>query len=350
MNCDYLIVGQGLAGSSLAARLMGMGRKVKVIDDGQNISSWVAAGVFNPITGRRLVKTWKANTLFPSLLEFYQELEDSMGSQFLYERPVYRIFKTIEQQNEWMGKSSDPDYQMFIKDNFQKSGFPDWSYDPYGGVLLDQSGYLDVRSFLSSVRNHLDKTGSLISESFNYNELEIKSPGVIYRDLQAGKIVFCEGTGVMKNPYFNKLPFRPTKGEILEIELEETPDVILNKGVFMLPLDNKKCLVGSTYEVNEVNLETTQKGRDKLIEGLSDMLKRDYEIVGQRAGIRPATRDRRPILGSHPGNPDIVIFNGLGSKGVSLAPFFSSEMAQYLENGKELDAEISVTRFFRNLV
>ena len=118
----------------------------------------------------------------------------------------------------------------------------------------------------------------------------------------------------------------------------------------MLPLDPHKCLVGSTYEVNDVNLEPTVKGRKKLVEGLKDMLIRDYEITGHRVGIRPATIDRRPMLGTHPRIPNVAIFNGLGSKGVSLAPFFSNEMAQYLENGKELDAEISVTRFFRNLV
>ncbi len=54
---DFLIVGQGLAGSLLAWELMQRGAKVLIVDNGMPNASQVAAGLINPITGMRFAKT-----------------------------------------------------------------------------------------------------------------------------------------------------------------------------------------------------------------------------------------------------------------------------------------------------
>ncbi|HBA65740.1 MAG TPA: FAD-dependent oxidoreductase, partial [Methylococcaceae bacterium] len=57
MDIDFLIVGQGLAGSLLAFELIQRNAQVMVVDDGRENASEVAAGLINPVTGIRLVKS-----------------------------------------------------------------------------------------------------------------------------------------------------------------------------------------------------------------------------------------------------------------------------------------------------
>jgi len=80
MNLDYLIIGQGISGSLLAYHLIKYQKKILVIDDPKsNVSTSVAAGIYNPITGRRLVRTWNAHLLFPFLKKVYGELENILN-------------------------------------------------------------------------------------------------------------------------------------------------------------------------------------------------------------------------------------------------------------------------------
>ncbi|MFN8691857.1 MAG: FAD-dependent oxidoreductase, partial [Cyclobacteriaceae bacterium] len=111
---DYMVVGQGLAGSSLALHLAWAGRSVVVVDQpARNQSSSVAAGLFNPVTGKLLSKTWRADELFPYTFEFYQRAERTVGGTFFHPKPIYRPFLSIEEQNQWM--SAGPEWQPYLE-------------------------------------------------------------------------------------------------------------------------------------------------------------------------------------------------------------------------------------------
>jgi glycine/D-amino acid oxidase-like deaminating enzyme len=70
-----------------------------------------------------------------------------------------------------------------------------------------------------------------------------------------------------------------------------------------------------------------------------------YQIIGQEWGMRPTTADRRPVLGQHPEFNQLLVFNGLGTKGVSLAPYFSHTLVQWMEKGIPLHKAVDVTRY-----
>lgn len=53
-------------------------------------------------------------------------------------------------------------------------------------------------------------------------------------------------------------------------------------------------------------------------------MKIPYNVVEHKAGVRPSVSDRRPVLGPCKDYEQLVVFNGLGTKGVSLAPFFQN--------------------------
>ena len=75
MYVDYLIVGQGIAGTFLSYYLIRAGKKVIVIDEyNPATASRVASGIINPVTGRRVVTTWMIDELLPFAQNAYSEI------------------------------------------------------------------------------------------------------------------------------------------------------------------------------------------------------------------------------------------------------------------------------------
>ncbi len=344
MNVDFIIVGQGLAGTVLSYQLMKRGKEVLVIDNfDAPSSSEIAAGIFNPITGRKLVKTWQADVIFPNLLNFYKELQAFLNINILFEKPIYRPFFSIEQQNEWMGMSAEKQVDEFVAKVQSNNAYHQYVEDPYGGLELKSCGYVDIAKLLMTYRNYLEKTERLVPADFNANDgLSVK----LGKQLDDIPHIFCNGPTYSEEYPFAWLPFRRVKGEILIIEPEEDLPVIFNKGIFILPLENGKCKVGATYDWKDLTWESTSSARDNLVKKLDAMYKGKYRIVDQIAGVRPATLDRKPFIGRHPANKNWLIFNGFGTKGVSLMPFFSEKFCNNLLNNEELPNEVNISRYF----
>lgn len=343
---DYIIIGQGLAGSCLALQLIKQGKKILVFDEPQNNrASAVAAGLFNPVTGKFLKQAWIADKIYPYLFEFYQHAEKLLARKFFYPQPIYRPFINIEEQNEWMARSEEPHLKKFISTIFTQSAYGNQSNDPFGGILTTQSGYLDTNQFIQAVADLL-KSENALEESFDFGGLQIFDNKVTYKNNEARGVIFCDGFGIKANPFFNWVPIRLLKGETLTISLAENPDVIFNRGVYIVPTEGRsKFLVGATYNPDDLSEEITAQSRAELEEKLSDLIKIPFTINHQNWGMRVTTRDRKPVLGSHPEFKSLVIFNGLGTKGVSLAPYFSSVLAQWLEGRTEIPFEVNIERF-----
>lgn len=343
---DSIIVGQGLAGSCLAWQLLQRGKKVLVFDEPhKNKSTSVAAGLFNPISGKWMLKTWKADLIFPYLYDFYQGIEKQTGKSFFRPMPLYRPFPSIEEQNAWMGRSADPTLSNYVDQVFTSSMFGDQVNDPFGGLVLKNCGYVDTVVFTESIRKLLIAKDSYRQEEFKTEDMVVEQETITYSGVVASQIIFCNGVRAMENKYFRWLPFRPLKGETMDVQLEKNPDQIYNRGVYIVPeKDNGYCRVGATY--NRIASEgNSEEGMAELHQKLHELLILPYKTVSQHWGIRPAIDDRRVVLGSHPEHKNVLIFNGLGTKGVSLAPYFSNQLADWMEGKINLDKEVNINRY-----
>ena len=347
MRVDYLVVGAGIAGSVLARQLLEMGKRVMVIDEPSlSNSSKVAGGLYNPITGRKMVKTWNGDVLFEYLDGFYREWENDLDESFFYSIPIYRPFFSIEEQNEWMAKSIEPAYIPYIAGINQKPFCEDEVQNPYGGILLNKSGYLDTATLLKSFRAYLVKSGLLLESQFNPNKLQKMGGNYTYEGIDFRHLVFCDGHLSTTNPWFSWLPYRPVKGELLFIKSSVMPRVIYNRGVFVIPLGSGMCKCGSTYDHGQLDEIPTIAAKSELIDRVKSLVNFDFEVIAQKAGIRPATKDRKPFVGRHFEERNVWIFNGLGAKGVSLAPYYARQLALHMEENGALDDEVNIERFF----
>lgn len=338
-SVDYLVVGQGIAGSVLAFELIKRGYSVQVIDQQEgNSSSLIAAGLYNPITGRKMVLTWLAHQIFDYCKSYYDEMEAYFARKFHHSLPIYRPFINEEEIDLWSDRQQSDTYGPFVSEVFSKSRKIDHVDDPYGGIVLNRTGYVDLPLLLNTVRKWLIDKGIYRNEMFSYEEIKTDHGIAIYRDLKCKKVLFCEGTGVANNPYWNHLHFKPVKGEVIEIERKLDINFILNRGVFMIPKGHF-CTVGSTYDHADLSTVPSQKGINTIIDRLKKIFSGPIVVINSRAGIRPATKDRRPYIGLSI-QKHIGIFNGFGTKGVSLVPYFASMFVDFLEERGELIADV----------
>ncbi len=340
---DYIIVGQGLAGSCLALQLMQRSKKILVIDrQHENTATQVAAGLFNPFTGRKMTKTWMAEILFPYLHEFYKQAELLTSSTFFYPMALYRPFVSVEEQNEWMGRSVDASLSTYVEAVYSTPIEERQVKNEFGGLMLKQCGYLNTISFSEAIRHYIKENANLLEDDFKEDELIVEGNSVRYGEYKAKKVIFCQGESALLGKAFSWLPIRPLKGETLTIKASEDISKIYNRGVYVVPNIWK---VGATYQLNDTTRITTNEALLELKEKLSELVAFPYEVIHQSWGMRPTTTDRRPVLGSHPSNPMMVIFNGLGTKGVSLAPYFSNVLAEWLENSTPINKEVDIQRY-----
>ena len=207
---DYIIVGQGLAGSAIAWELMQRGKSIVVFDEGvKNRASAYAAGLFNPIAGRPMTKAWKAETVFPFLEEFYSLAEKRLNKKFLYLLPTYRPFISNEEKEQWKQKSENSEFKNFLL-AFHGPGKPsDIIQNPFGGIEITRSGYLDVVTWMSALKNYLIERDVYVNDAFQESELLLANDQVQYGELTASKIIFCNGLSALQSRWFDWLPFKP---------------------------------------------------------------------------------------------------------------------------------------------
>ena len=313
----YSIVGQGLAGTILAHHFLEAGISFEIWDSPETHfnSSQAAGGIFNPVTGRKLEQTWLADELFPYLFDFYPRLEATLGKRFFYPMPLFRPFAN-EEMKSWLLERKDQIHHDYLR----------WESE---GVWVEKAGWVDVATLLRASRDYFVSTGLLVESEFKGNQA-----------------IFCEGFHGQKNPLWASLPFLPAKGELMEIRSNEPSEsYILNKNGFILPLGDKQFKVGATYGWKEFTNETTPEALEELTKKLALMGVEEFELVQQKTGIRPATQDRRPFVGFRPeGNAGI--FNGFGSKGVSLSPYFAKQWTDEILGKSIVNAEASIRRFY----
>ncbi|RCR69351.1 NAD(P)/FAD-dependent oxidoreductase [Larkinella punicea] len=348
MTADYLIVGQGIAGSVLAWTLHRRGKKVVLVNSSHLPSaSLAAAGIFNPLTGKKLVRTWKADQLFPFLTAFYGEVERELKIPLLHFSNIYRPFRSVEEQNSYLAQTSDSSIGRYVAESVDNQQYQPYIHNPFGGLEVTRSGWVDVPVFLNAIRLFFQEQNRYIETDFDAKGIEIRANGVLWQEGVYDKIIFCEGPHAHRNPLFDWLPYNPVKGQVLDVTMDNYPVTsIVNQGAFIMPVESNRYRIGATYTWHDIDWQTTEDGKAFLQQKVQGLLKVPYRIVGQRVGIRPATKDRRPLIGLHPAHPAVGIFNGLGTKGVSLAPYFADQFADFLEGRKELDPEVNIERSF----
>nr|WP_321246750.1 FAD-binding oxidoreductase [uncultured Psychroserpens sp.] len=343
-HIDYIIVGNGLAGIAFCEQLRAVHKDFVVFDNNSQQSSSVAAGLYNPVILKRFTKVWNAKEQLALSIPKYKRLEQFLNVKLDHQLPVYRRFTSVEEQNDWFTASDKPVLEEFLSTKLVKNTNEFITADFGFGEVL-HSGRIDTSQLVKSYSNHLLEEDKLEVEEFQYEALKIESEYIQYKDFKAKHIVFAEGFGITKNPFFSYLPLNGTKGEMLTIEAPDLKmEFIMKSSVFIVPLGNDLFWIGATYEREDKTHSITEDAKEQLIDKLKQIIKCDFKIVKQVAGIRPTTKDRRPLVGSHQEHKNVHVLNGLGTRGVMISPYVAEQLFNHIENGALLNPEIDIKR------
>ena len=297
----------------------------------------MAAGIINPITGRRFVRSWRIDELLTEARELYKEMEDRLGVQVWYDLPLVRTLFNRGEQNDWLARGGgDAGYAEYLDDHPELGNIPELTYPAfaYGGVR--QTARIDLASLVAAYRARLLAQGRLRTEKLDYAELP---PGY-------DRYIYCEGWRVRDNPYFAHLPRGGTKGEALLIRTEAPVlDCMFKHRVFLVPTGAYTYWVGAS-SANDFADDSPTSATAAYLEGrLREVLRVPFTVTDHLAAVRPTVRDRRMIIGGHPTRGELFIFNGLGTKGASLAPLGSKWLFEHLEYGAAILPDVASSRF-----
>lgn len=349
---DYIIVGLGIAGLAFCEQLERNHKKFIVFDTGVNTSTKVSGGVFNPVVLKRFTLAWMAKEHMEASLPFYKNLSKKLGTNIFCEIPVLRILSSIEEQNDWVVASDKLELAPFLSSTILKNDNQNINA-PFGFGRVNTTGRIFPSLLLTAYRQYLQKKELLISEAFHYDQLSEENNKIVYKGISSKKIVFAEGAAVVHNPFFPKL--RPTdkkrffignKGEFIIIKAPQLKVKVLVKGpVYIIPLGDHFYKIGATYTREDDTYETTIEAKYEIIRKVRKMIFCDFEVIAQEAGMRPTTKDRRPMLGSLPIRPNMIFFNGLGTHGIMSAPFLSEMLYNHLEENMQLPEAMEIKRW-----
>lgn len=322
---DFLIIGQGLAGTLVSYFLMKENRSLIMIDEEKEFtSSKVCGGMYTPVSGKRMTKPNGTDEQIEFAKRVYAEIENYFGIKLLYDINMYTIFGSVKEQNDLHSKLDNTNFSGHInihpvvQENVKQ---------PYGAFEISGSGHLDVPLLLSSMRRKLISENKLLSEKFNHDSLSVHNGKFEYKNIVSDHIIFCEGIGAANNIFFPGLPFKFCKGDVLTIKCEGlTLDRVIKKGIGIAAIGNDLFKVGATYEWNDLSEVPNENGKMALQKKLDDILELPYEVVEHIAAVRPTTRTRQAIATEHPEHKNMFMLNGLGTKGVINGPWWVKKL------------------------
>ncbi len=350
---DYLLIGHGIAGAVLARELRARGQRVLVYDEPRpDTASRVAAGLMNPVAGKRFALTWRAHETLPAAIAYYQQLNEELGEEYFLASPILKVFGSAQEQAQMLARAAEDPWQGFVEKIETEPIVQPGLLVPHGGAWLRGGGHLRVEALLAALASQGRAEGWLREETFIWQALvaDDDGTGAAYAPgrLRARHVVCCAGAAALASPHFGWLPLTPNQGAVLDVAVRGLSAAqVLNRGAYVVPAPTAgQFRVGATYRWPPFTEVPGEDDRRELADRLASLTPLPFEVLGERRGVRPAVRDRRPLLGRHPALPWLSLFGGFGSKGVSLAPRLASQLADYLSGSGELWPDVTLARYY----
>jgi glycine/D-amino acid oxidase-like deaminating enzyme len=361
---EFVIVGQGLAGTALAWALLRRGRNVLVVDRERGESaSRIAAGLITPVTGKRLAKSWRWDELYPAAVEFYRSIEAETGASFFSQQPSLRLFADEAERDEFHRREANI-LRGLVRPVSHINN--EWFDAPFGGFEMPSAARLDVSRYLDTSRDYFRARGfftsplegevgealragwGVSSKAQSETSHPTRTPSVCDLPLKGGGeiLVLCRGFTSDSDPYFGGIKFNAAKGEILMVRVPGLAEQrVVHRGIWLVPLGGDYFRVGATHTWEPLDAIPTAEGRAELESKLRAFLKLPYEVIDHRAAVRPVIDAGFPVLGRHPAHPRLAYFNGLGAKGSLLSPFFANQLAAHLCGEGEIEDAVNVRKY-----
>lgn len=345
MTPQFLIIGQGLAGTALAWHLQDRGAGVLVVDrNAATTSSKVAAGLVTPVTGMRLNTSWRYETLYPEAADFYRRQETRLGACFYHDVPVVRLLRDEKAAALWEKRRLQDDIRPWVAEGPSPLVNPEVFDAPHGGFQQRQCGWLNAAAWLEASRIYFQSQGRWEAGEVTEQDLVCEKNAVTWQGRRFDAAIFCTGWEAARHPWFHWVPFHSARGSVLTLQADTQGERrIINRGCWLLPRQDGTLRAGPTYELD---FDSPDQPAAEALAGLEKklraLLKTEFLISGSQTGVRPIIKGRQVLMGRHPARPRIAFLNGLGSKGVLRAPWAARQLAGHLLEASPLEPALDL--------
>lgn len=356
---DYCILGAGLAGLSLADALRNRDFDTVVIDKNSIAAgaSGTPGGLVNLATGRRATKVWKAEQCYEAIAQTLAKVQAATDEPFYQKSGLLRpalLEKMARKMRDRYENTRWPDGWCQWKSEGEIKEIHPGIQCVDGGLWLPIGLSMDVGAYLKSYAQWLNKLGvtiwtgkeAKVNPHDNGWQLEFEDTTI-----QAKNIVFATGSSTTESSYWDWLPLHYIKGQVALFSTGDRPlsfsHSISSLGYMAQTNKPNTFVQGSTYEHDFTHLNPDEEGEAYLRQRMRRTLPRleeEVETVGQWAGVRTSTPNRKPILGRHPEHPNMHVFTGLGSKGLLYSKFLSDHYVDHFTEGVALYPEVDIAR------
>ncbi len=346
MTVDYIIVGQGLAGSTLALALRARGSSVLLVDRGDLWSaSRVAAGLMTTLAGKAMNPGVQQDVALFHALRWYQKLEKVWGCSMYHSVPILRLYDDLKQRDKLERKQDEVSDWLETLD--AEVDAKQWLGQD-GAFLMKHTGWLDTKMYLKFVKKELEECGSYRESNFREEDVALEEEGVEWQGVKAKHLILCQGAfGLVGQgqSWFGYVPHRSAKGDILTINAPGLDqNQIVSRNGWMVPLGGGVWKCGATYQWEALNSDLLKSGFNEVQRRISSLTSAEYTVRNHEVGVRPIIRKSQPVVGFHPQHRQVAFFNGLGSKGVMYAPILAEHLADVLIDGGEIDPMWDLSR------
>jgi glycine oxidase len=210
-----------------------------------------------------------------------------------------------------------------------------------GALLTPSHGYVAARQLATALGVAAQRHGTTFNRA---TVTRVVSHGSSVRvttsdgELDAATVVIAAGAWGNAIEGVRAPPLRPVRGQLLRLGWHGHPlsTIVWGPECYIVPRTDGTLLVGATVEEVGFDERTTAAGVRDLLDAACELLPegRGATFLEARAGLRPATPDELPVLGSDPGLPAIVHASGHYRNGVLLAPITARVIADLIVDGK----------------
>lgn len=343
-SADVIIVGQGLAGTTLAWHLMDKGHQVIIVDAATNgMASHAAAGLITPVTGKKLKDEPDFGHLLAVARSHYQTIEHKTQASFFSSRPALRLLDSETAKKSWAKNN-----QTLAHVHNKATAFANAQSSTV--ICMPDAFRLDVGAYLAASRQYFANQHCLIEALIAPEDIENTAEMLRIPKLAlSGKtLVFCRGWRDQNNSWFPQVQWRLAKGQIIEIKSDTLPTqhTLHASGIWLTQHHDKTFLCGATYEWDHFDTGPDDAGATLLCEKLAGITDADFNVIGQRAGVRPILSGRQPVIGFSDKDARIALCNGLGSKGSLYAPLIAAQLSNALSGENAIESRFCLRKRF----
>ena len=353
-----LIIGGGIIGLSIAWRLIGIGKKVIIIDK-KNLgkeASWAAAGMLSgrldlkPCEKKLLPIFEKSHLAWP---KFAEELENKSGKSIGYKKEGtlrvacdlheekklknnYDFLKNNKVNITWLSGDKIRDKEPYVSNNVLSGFFSPDDHHVNNRYILDA-----LITILKKNKNNCIFKENTEVEKIITNKNQVIGVKTNNEIIKTKEIIVCSGawTSKIKNIEIKEVPIRPVKGQMVCLKMPKGTSllkhILWRENVYLVPRDNSDLIIGATEEEMGYDKSLTVGGIYNLLKIAREVLPaiEDLSIVESWSGLRPTSRDDAPIIGPSKKLKGLIYATGHHKNGILLAPLTSSVIKNYYLNG-----------------